>query len=389
MESKLRLEPDQQATLAGSSGPALKLALQTLARYGEAFGAKRLVPIKSAHLAGTFGALTYKAYYLILRQLTAEGLKVKVPTTCNPMPGHDLNFLNRRLVFRRQEELMGRLAALGVTPNYSCVCYDSANVPQKGDALAWAESSAVQFANSVLGARTNRNSILIDICSAITGLTPEFGLLLDENRRARLLVKLDIQKMDAPALGFLLGRKAVNQAPVLEHYPFSRIELKNMGGAMAAAGAVALFHVEGLTPEAPDIRTACQGEPERTIVIGQRDLDELRAKNARPDLVVFGCPQMTFEEAAALAERFAGKRARVPAWFCLIPEARERFITSEHYARVAAAGVTVNSLCPLAALTVQLRRQQVLTPSGKLYYYLAGASYGNQDDCLSACGVGA
>ena len=383
----MKLDPEQEAMLRGEQGEGVALAMKTLVTYGDAFGARRLVPIKSAHAAGTFGALTYKAYYLILDRLVKAGAKVKVKTTCNPDSGHDLNFLNRHLAFRRQPDLDGYLAALGVTPNYSCVCYEGANVPQKGDVVAWAESSAVQFANSVIGARTNRNAVLTDLCSAVTGVTPEFGYLLDENRRARLLVKLDVKKMDPPALGFLLGQRVVDQVPVLEHHPFTRIELKNMGGAMAAAGAVALFHVEGLTPEAPDLKTACDGEPEKTITISQADLDSLRVKDLTPDLVVFGCPQMTFDEAAATAERFAGKRSRLPTWFCMIPADRERFLQSEHYGKVAAAGVQVHKLCPLAALTVQLGRKKVLTPSGKLYYYLRGASYGSHEDCLAACGV--
>lgn len=387
METKMKLDSAQEAMLRGDAGEASALAMKTLVSYGEAFGATRLVPIKSAHLSGTFGALTYKAYYLILERLVNAGAKVKVKTTCNPTSGHDLNFINRHITFSRQEELDSRLAALGVTPNYSCVCYEGANVPEKGDVIAWAESSAVQFANSAIGARTNRNSILTDICSAITGYTPEFGYLLDENRRARLLVKLDVKKMDPPALGFLLGQRAVDQVPVLEHYPFSRIELKNMGGAMAASGAVALFHVEGVTPEAPDLKTVCGGEPAKTITITQADLDGMRAKNIAPNLVIFGCPQMTYDEAKTTLERFGGKLSRLPVWFCMIPADRERFIKDGLADKAAAAGITVQKLCPLAALTVQLKRKTILTPSGKLYYYLQGTNYGNAEDCLAACGV--
>jgi predicted aconitase len=382
----MKLTPEQEAMRRGESGAALAKAMETLVVYGDAFSAELLVPIKSAHLAGTFAAIPYKGYYAILEQLVREGVKVKVPTTLNPRPGQALNLVNR-LVFSRQGKLDSRLAALGVTPNYSCVCYEKANVPGLGDRLAWAESSAVQFANSVLGARTNRNSILIDICSAVTGLTPEFGYLLDFNRRGRVLVKLEIERMDASALGFIVGQRVVDQVPVIEHYDFSWIELKNMGGAMAAAGGVALFHVEGLTPEAPDLKTVFDGAPQTTITVTQADLDGLCAKDAAAGLVVFGCPQMTFDEAVALGERFAGKRVKKPTWFCLVPEARERFARTELYEKVRQAGVEVYDHCPLAALTVRLGGKRVLTPSGKLYYYLAGSAYGSPEQCLKACGV--
>jgi predicted aconitase len=172
--------------------------------------------------------------------------------------------------------------------------------------------------------------------------------------------------MDPSALGFIIGRKVVTRVPVIEHYDFNRIELKNMGGAMAAAGGVALFHVEGVTPEAPDIKTAFGGEPKTTITISQEDIDSLRSKQPeQANLVVFGCPQMTYEETVALAGHFEGKRVKKPTWFCMIPEVRRRFEQTELYQKVCDAGVEVYSHCPLAALTVRIGRKMVLTPSGQ------------------------
>jgi len=383
----MKLEPEQESILNGESGKALAKAMETLKVYGESFGAGRLVPIKSGHLAGTFAAAPYGGYYKILEQAAAEGLKVKVPTTLNPRPGHTLNLLNR-VVFMKQKRLDKLVADMGVTPNYSCVCYKDANVPDKGDVLAWAESSAVQFANSAIGARTNRNSILIDICSALTGLTPEFGYLLDENRRGQVLIKLDVNKMDPPALGYLLGQKVVDKVPVIEHHDFSWTELKNMGGAMAASGAVALFHVEGLTPEAPDMKTAFDGEPKSTITITQDDLDGVRSKKSGwADQVVFGCPQMTVEEASGLAENFAGKKVSKPTSFCLIPSEKIEFEKTELCGKAREAGVEVYDHCPVAALTVRVSGKNVLASSAKCYYYLDGSEYGTVEDCLKECGV--
>ncbi len=383
----MKLEPEQESILKGESGQALARAMKTLVAYGQAFNASRLIPIKSGHLAGAFGVRLYRAYFEILEQLVTEGVQVKVPTTVNPRPGGGLNLINR-VLFSKQKLLDRQFQGMGVVPNYSCVCYEDANVPGHGDRLAWAESSAVQFANSVLGARTNRNSVLIDICSAVTGLTPEFGYLLDENRRGRILVKLKVDRMDASALGFIIGKEVVDKVPVIEHFEFNRIELKNMGGAMAASGGVALFHVEGLTPEAPDLKTVFDGEPEKEITVTQKDLDSLRTSRPdQADMVVFGCPQMTYDETMELAEQFAGTRVKRPTWFCIIPEAKRRFEKTDICSKVREAGVEVFEHCPLAALTVRIGRQKVFSPSGKLFYYLQGSEYGTVEDCLLACGV--
>lgn len=383
----MKLTPEQKSIRDGESGGALALAMKTLISYGETMGAERMVPITSGHLAGSFGIIYFKAYIEILERLIAEKVTFKVPTTVNPRPGAEQNLLTKG-GFLKQHRLESCLERLGVTPNYSCVCYDSVNLPELGDCLGWAESSAVQYANSVLGARVNRNSLLIDVCSSVTGYTPEFGYLLDENRRGQLLVKLDVQQMDAAALGFILGRDVVDRVPVIENWNFSRAELKNMGGAMAASGAVALFHVEGLTPEAPDLKTVFDGDPPETITVSQADLDALSTKSDLPvDLVVFGCPQLTYEEAEDLGEKISGVKLQTPVWFCMIPEALERFRTTELFSKLSENSVTFNSYCPLAALSVRISYKRILTNSGKLHYYLRGADYGKQEDCLHACGA--
>ena len=384
---KMKLESDQKDILGGAAGEAHALAIKTLAAYGEAFGANRLVPIRSAHLVGSFGSTPFTAVFDILERLLKDGARCKVPTTINPRPGADLNLPNRFL-FGKQKRLEALYSRLGVTPNYSCVSYLSANVPLFGDVIAWAESSAVVFANSVIGARTNRNSLLLDICQSVTGLTPQFGYLLDENRRARVLVKLEIDEMDAAALGFFIGKTIVDKVAVLENYPFTTEELKDMGGAMAASGGVALYHVEGLTPEAPDMKTVFDGLPEKTITVRQNDLDSLRdGKNCDPDIVVFGCPQLTLEQARGLTRRFASKRIKKRVMFSIIPADRKKFIASRDGEIAMESGIEVVECCPLAALTLKPGIKTVLTNSGKLYYYLAGAKYGSINDCFRACGV--
>lgn len=383
----MKLGSEHETMLAGESGKALANAMITLVEYGKAFGAKEMVPITSCHLAGSLGIKVFKAYVHILRQFVEERVQCKILTTVNPRPGYDLHFGNK-FVYAKQKILENLLEDVGVVPNYSCVCYDGVNTPELGDYISWAESSAVQYANSVLGARTNRNSILIDLCSAVTGYTPKFGYLLDENRRGRVLVKLEIDEMDASGLGFLIGKKVVDKVPVIENYNFSKIELKNMGGAMAASGGVALFHVEGITPEAPDLASVFDGHPKEVITITQNDLDALRFKDLdKATSVVFGCPQMTYEEAVRLGQHFAGQKTKIPTWFCMIPEASIRFKESELYTKVAEAGVNVVDFCPLAGFSLRIGNKKMLTPSGKLYYYLSDSFYGTVKDCLKACGV--
>jgi hypothetical protein len=386
------LTQEQRLILDGREGPEMALALKTLVRYGESFEAPRLLPIKSAHLTGSFAIVSYTGYYELLHRLVQAGVKVKVPTTINPRPGYDYSIQNKLVAFRNQKHHEAQLAKLGVTPNYSCVCYHSANVPEFGDILGWAESSAVIFANSVIGARSNRNSIMVDICMAVTGLTPEFGLLYDENRRGQVLVKLDIDEMDDDALGYLVGKRVVDKVPVLTHYPFDRVQLKNMGAAMAASGGVGMFHVEGVTPECPSLDTVFDAEPAETITITQRDLEGLRLagpKQGASGMVVFGCPQMTLDEVQDVGRHFVGKRVRRKTLFHIVPEELEKLKALPLHDQLLEAGVELFEHCPLAGLTVRLspKSKQVLTSSGKLHYYLQGAEYGTVEDLLRVAGV--
>lgn len=165
----MELTDKQNATLNGAEGAGVAQCLKTLVDYGNAFGAARLVPVTSAHLAGSFSISVFHTYVEMLERLVRDGTRVRVPTTVNPRPGIDVSLQNR-LLFRGQRRLETLFDALGVTPNYSCVSYLGDGAPGLGDIVAWAESSAVIYANSVLGARTNRNSIMIDVSSAVSTL---------------------------------------------------------------------------------------------------------------------------------------------------------------------------------------------------------------------------
>ena len=390
--TSMELTDEQVAVCNGAQGDDIAKCMQTLIRYGEAFGARRLIPIKSAHLAGSFKITSFKSYYEIVEKLASNGVKFSVPTTANPRTGIDFSLPNR-IVFSGQDKHEENLEKMGVIPNYSCVCYHDVNKPEFGDVLGWAESSAIIYANSVIGARSNRNSVMVDICQAVTGLTPEFGYLLTENRKGQIKVNLEIDVMDAAALGFILGEYCIDKIPVLDYYPFSKTELKNMGGAMAAAGGVTMFHVVGLTPEATTEDSAFQGqEPEDIITITQTDLTRIRAEKKLQQeckIVAFGCPQMTLKEATDIGEHFVGKKVKKRTMFHMIPDHLKEFEKTDLYEDIVKSGVEFYNHCPVAALTVRvgIGKQQVLTTSGKMYYYLEGTQYSNLNDVLKVCGV--
>lgn len=388
---KMELTDEQKALRDGAEGAIMGKAIETLIRYGEAFGARRLVPIKSAHLAGSFRIFMFHGYYKLLTDMVGAGLKVRVPTTLNPRPGVDQAPQNR-LLFRGQQWHEEQLEALGVIPNYSCVCYEYENVPEFGDILGWAESSAIIYANSVIGARSNRNGIMVDICQAVTGLAPEFGFLLNENRKGEVRVHLDVEQMDANALGYILGKVCVERTPVIDRYPFNKTELKQLGAAMASSGGVTMFHVLGLTPEAQDEGNLFNDTPVETVTITQADLDKVRDSRALQQsakTIAFGCPQMTLEEALEVGSHFRGKRVTKPTYFHVMPRAYEEFSETDTFRDVIKAGVQVKQHCPLAGFSVRigLRGTDVLTNSGKLKYYLAGTQYGSLEDVLRECGA--
>jgi predicted aconitase len=387
----MELTTEQQAILDGGDGPEMALAMKTLVRYGESFKAPRLVPIKSAHLTGSFAISTFSGYYELLDKLVTAGVKVKVPTTINPRPGYDFSMQNRLIAFRKQKHHEEQMAKLGVTANYSCVCYHSANVPEFGDILGWAESSAVIFANSVRGARTNRNSIMVDVCMAVTGLTPEFGLLYAENRKGTVLIKLDIDHMDDDALGFVVGQRVVDGIPVFTHFPFNETSLKNLGATMAAAGGVGMFHVAGVTPECPNVEAVFDKDPE-VWTVTQRDIDAVRYDRVKQDetgMVIFGCPQMTLDEINEVSPYFIGKKVAKRTLFHIVPHDYTQLMKLPLAEQLIDAGVELHQHCPLAAMSVRLnpKNRHILTNSGKLHYYLQGAEYGNLQDVLRVAGV--
>ena len=377
-----------------------------LESYGRVYGAERMVECKSCHFVTSCGLRFVKSMFAILQELVDAGLRCKVPLTANPRPLDPKAYpLVERLVggyiYGKQQLLESLLLKLGLMhPDaYTCTPYYIGNKPSYGDVLAWAESSAVIYANSVLGARTNRNSSMVEIMSGVLGVTPEFGLLLDENRKAGWLVEVRTsQRPNFFALGSLIGKTLGEDVPYivgLEKWEVKEYELKDMGAAMAVWGAVGLFHVEGVTPEAVEMGRRLLRSEYRTLVVDDKALKEMEAlmskgqRLEKPDLVVIGCPHLSKEQLASWAERLEGRRMVSKTLLLAAPPIASELRSSRTYTRLREAGVELSSICPLMLTNVPTsKRLSIATNSGKLAYY-SHAVYVADDELVARFSRGA
>ncbi len=384
----MNLTSEEQAILAGGQGQTLKKCLQSLVQYGEVYHADRMVPITSGHVAMSGGSNTFGTYLGILIQLAREGARFKVPTTINPHYMRNPPGLLERILFKRQAELEQSFAALGGIANWSCAPYFGANVPKAGDILAWAESSAVAYANSIIGARTNRNSCVMDVFSAVLGVTPNFGFLLDEHRRADWDITVNVQdsEVDYALLGYLVGEKVMEKVPFIRGLHGTPDDFKNMGAAMAAAGAVGLYHVEGVTPEARLQKDGLVKPDAPRLTVTSAMLDALHARLARGrgkiNLVFVGCPHLTLAEIARIARALEGTKVRKNLWLNSAPGVLAQATAEPWYPALQQSGAWLVSICPFSYFnSPSLRPLRVLTNSGKMRYY-SPIFYGTLLECL-------
>ncbi|MBC7002763.1 aconitase X catalytic domain-containing protein [Photobacterium sp. BZF1] len=391
-KSVIKLNDEQQDILAGKQGKMVAKCFQTMLDIGETMGATRMVPTTFGHITGTFALAPFTGYYELLDKLVEEGCRVKVPTTTNPHPGREFSFLNRSL-YRPQIHHEECMSKLGVIQNYSCAAYFEENMPEFGSIGACGESSVVVYMNSVFGARTNIWGVLTDFYQSISGYTPEFGLLLDENRVGEVLFDISsLNNPDPDALGLFVGKRAVDRTPVITHHDFDKYQLKHLLSAANSTGAARLVHIEGVTPEAPDLKTVFDGhQPKEIIKVTQSDLDAMRSTKQvldKTDVIVYGCPQMTLKEVLDLAPNFIGKFVKKRTLFSMMPRDFELLKHYPQYEQLQLAGIEIVPACPLTYLTAREKSlQNVLTDSGKLHYYLAGAEFASTEDTLRVAGV--
>ena len=322
----MRLTPDQQAMLDGAKGETLAKVMKTLVMYGEAFGAEEMVPVtaEKGHLVTSFGLSMMKPVYDLMDQLieggAVNGQKFSVdPRPLDPnVPTNLLQKLVFKFMYSKQDDYEAQLRQLGLLEDdaFTCTCYlpQVSNEPKQGQVLSWAESSAVVYANSVLGARCNRNSGILELFGSIAGCVPKFGLLTDEGRKANWVVQVKTSRRpEAQILGSAIGMKVMEDVPYIQGLDqwlggqlddAAKAYLKDMGAASASNGAVGLYHVEGITPEACQQGKALIRPDAQVYVIDDAELERVRAgypciwkdPNAKPKLCFVGCPHLSLEQ---------------------------------------------------------------------------------------------
>ena len=414
------LTKEQQAILDGEKGETLAKVMKTLVMYGEAFDAEKLVPITSEynHLVTSFGLKVMSPVYDLMQQLLDAGVCSGQKFSVDPRPldkNVPANFLQNlvfnKFMYTKQDFYEGQLEKLGLMNEnaFTCTCYmdEVGNTPKKGDVLSWAESSAVVYANSVLGARCNRNSGIIDLMGSIVGFVPYFGLLTDEGRKATWVVRVKTTKRpEAQLLGSAIGMKVMEDVPYVvgldrwlgqELNDDARSYLKDFGAATASNGAVGLYHIENLTPEAVELGEALIADGAKEYVIDDAELERVKKgypviwKNpdATPKLCFVGCPHLsqaqlidwTVKLEAALKKN-GKKKVVIPTVFTAAPAVLEAFGKTEYAARLKATGVITSYICPLMYMNNPLcKKMPVLTSSNKLRTYTS-AKYGTDEEIL-------
>ncbi len=408
--------------LDGKQGETMAKVMKTLVMYGETFGAENMVAVTSEynHLVTSFGLKVMSPVYDLMQRLVDAGVTSGQKFSMDPrpldknVPANFLqNFVFNKFMYTKQDTYEAQLEKLGLMDKdaFTCTCYmdEVGNKPKMGDILSWSESSAVVYANSVLGARCNRNSGIMDIMGSIAGYVPNFGLLTDEGRRATWIIKVETtKKPDAQLLGSAIGMKVMEDVPYvygLNQYLGTELDdaactyLKDFGAATASNGAVGLYHIHDLTPEAKLHGESLINEGAQVYVIDDAELARVKANypviwknpDATPKLCFMGCPHMSLEQLKSWTVKVeeglkaAGNREVViPTVFTAAPGVLEKFEKTEYAARLKKCGVITSYICPLMYMNNPLcKTMPVITSSNKLRTYTS-AKYLSDDEILVA-----
>ena len=414
------LTPEQQAILDGKKGETMAKVMQTLVRFGDIFGADKLVPVtgRHNHLVTSFGLKALGPVYQLMEQLIEAGAVSQQTFSVDPRPldknvpsNFLLDFIFKNFMYSRQDFYEGQLQKLGLMNEdaFSCTCYldQVGNKPAKGDILSWAESSAVVYANSVLGARCNRNSGIMDLMGSIVGYVPHFGLLTDEGRKATWVVKINTtKKPEAQLLGSAIGMKVMEEVPYIvgldkwlgtELTDAACTYLKDMGAATASNGAVGLYHVANLTPEAVELGESLIVPGAKVYEIDDAELQRVydsypivwKNKDLKPKLCFMGCPHMSLQQlmdwtdkVEAALKAAGNARVIIPTVFTAAPAVLKAFEKTPYAPRLKATGVITSSICPLMYMNNPLAgKMPVITSSNKLRTYTT-ARYYTDDEIL-------
>ena len=400
--------------LNGEKGETMAKVVKTLVMYGDAFGAERMVPVTSkyGHTVISFGLKAIKPVYELYDQLIDAGLTSAQKFTADPRPIDDNiptslleDIVFKKIMYTHQASYEEQLKKLGIKgeDDYTCTCYmdEVGNKPAKGEVLSWAESSAVVYANSVLGARCNRNSGIIELMGSVAGFVPEFGLLTDEGRKATWIIEVKCEKKpEAQLLGSAIGMKVMEEVPYikgLDKWLGTELTdgvcayLKDFGAATASNGSVGLYHIENLTPEAKEQGEALIKEGAQVYVIDDAELERVKAsypiiwknKDAKPELCFIGCPHMSVQQLKdwtdAIEEKLRANglsKVTVPTVFTAAPAVIKALKGTVYLDKLATYGVVVSYICPLMYMNNPLcKKKAVITCSNKLRTYTSARYY--------------
>ena len=417
----MKLTDEQQAILNGSKGETMAKVMKTQVMFGEAFGAEKMVPVTSEynHLVTSFGLKLLGPVYELMDKLLEAGAPSQQKFSVDPRPldpNVPANLLQKlifkKFMYSKQDFYEEQLDKLGLMDKdaFTCTCYmdQVGNVPKKGDVLSWAESSAVVYANSVLGARCNRNSGIMDIMGSVLGYVPYFGLLTDEGRKATWIVKIETtKKPEAQLLGSAIGMKVMEDVPYVmgldkwlgtELNDSVKTYLKDFGAATASNGAVGLYHIDNLTPEAVEMGGKLITDEAKVYVIDDAELERVKNnypviwkdKNATPKLCFMGCPHMSLQQLKDWTDKVeaglkaaGNKKVVIPTVFTAAPGVLEEFEKTEYAGRLKATGVITSYICPLMYMNNPLcKSMPVITSSNKLRTYTT-ARYYTDDEILA------
>lgn len=408
----LKLTPRDEEMLAGKQGEATRMAMSILVRMAEVEGAEDLMDISRVHIDGSIymgdSSIDFAETFARL------GGKVAVRTTMNIGSIEEHGWRNWPVsedFAEKAGRVMRAYLQMGCEPIWTCAPYQAGDRPEFGEQIAWAESNAIVFANSVLGARTNRYGDYVDLCAALTGRAPKAGLHLTENRRGQILFRLDSLPRDLllddgfyPVLGYYVGDRTGQKIPVLEGLPreVTEDQLKALGAASASAGRVALFHAVGITPEAPTLEAAFQGrEPEETVEVDLATLRETRERlststGERLDVVALGSPHFSYQEFERLAVLVEDKQ-RHPDVEVLVTSnrfTRDRVQKAPFWPALEHFGIKIAvDTCIFHMPMLRPEAQVLMTNSGKYAYYTPGllgrqVVFGNLADCVQSAVLG-
>lgn len=416
---KMELTPEQLDILSGKEGEVKAKVLETLVMFGDMFEAPRLVKVThdDGHLVTSFGIGLLKPLFSTMDKLIEAGITTKGKFTVDPRPldykNVKCNLLEKlvfsKILYSQQARYEAQLQAVGLKnmDGFTCTCYlpEVGNIPKKGDILSWAESSAVVFANSVLGARCNRNSGMLDLFGSIIGYVPEFGFLTDEGRKAKWKVIIKTTKIpEAQILGSAIGMKVIEDVPYvigLDRYLGTELNdtaiayLKDFGAATASNGAVGLYHIDNLTSEAKELGESLLVNDYKEYVIDDAELERVyksypvmwKNKEKKGNLVFIGCPHLTLKQLNDWTDKIVNglkqtgrKKVKVRTIMTTAPGVLKEFKKSPKYNELVATGVKISSICPLMYTNNPLTKsRRIITSSNKLRTYSIARYYKDEE----------